>query len=365
MNNKISSLQVGMILTLLCCSLYLGISNIILIKKAENDVLISMILGIIIGIIPVLMYLKINDTYPKLNIYEKNIKLFGKVIGNIINVFIIIMYFVMLTISIRSIIVFLTSKYLENTPFYLVGILVILASLVVSFKGIETICRISQISFIICLILVVIIEIFLLKYVEINNVLPILINNNYVNNIFSGAIYYASSCGLLCMLLLSINKSKIKNTKRYNKTIILFYLIASISLTIVMFFVISCFGFKLTSLFRYPEYIILKKITLSNSDLHLENLLAFRWILYIYTLSIISIYGLIKGLQQYTKNNKKNNVLIIMIIIVSLVLSNTIFGNITNSIIIIKNYYVPFIALPMFIILTILFIKSFFKQKES
>src|SRR5699024_11983999 len=71
------------------------------------------------------------------------------------------------------------------------------------------------------ILLIVIIELFLLKYVEINNVLPILINNNYVNNIFSGAIYYASSCGLLCMLLLSINKSKIKNTKKYNKTIIL------------------------------------------------------------------------------------------------------------------------------------------------
>ena len=75
MNNKVSSLQIGMLLALICCSLYLGIGDIILLRKSENEVLIAMFIGSILGLIPVLMYLKINSFLPKLNIYEKNIKL--------------------------------------------------------------------------------------------------------------------------------------------------------------------------------------------------------------------------------------------------------------------------------------------------
>ena len=90
MNNKVSNIQIGMLLALICCSFYLGISDIILLRASENEVLIAMITGSVLGLIPVLMYLKINSSLPKLNIYEKNVKLFGKVIGNIINLFIII-----------------------------------------------------------------------------------------------------------------------------------------------------------------------------------------------------------------------------------------------------------------------------------
>ena len=61
MNNKVSSIQIGMFFSLICLSMYIGLSDIILLRKASNEVLIGMILGSIIGILPVIMYLKIND----------------------------------------------------------------------------------------------------------------------------------------------------------------------------------------------------------------------------------------------------------------------------------------------------------------
>ena len=57
--------------------------------------------------------------YLKLNIYEENVKLFGKVFGNILNVLIILIYMVMLTMAIRAIVIFVTSKYLQDTPFFI------------------------------------------------------------------------------------------------------------------------------------------------------------------------------------------------------------------------------------------------------
>ncbi len=364
MNDKVSRIQIGMFLALICCSLFLGISDIILLRKSGNEVLISMLIGVVLGLIPVLMYLKINSSLPELNIYEKNVKLFGRVLGNIINVLMILIYMVMLTMAIRAIVIFVTSKYLQNTPFSLVGILVIVTCLIICFKGIETLARTAQIAFFSGIIFMVIIEIFLGKYIEIGNLLPIIINDNLFN-IFDGAIYFASSCALLTMLLLTINKSKVKQPEKYNKTIILFYLFASLSLTFVMFFIVSCLGYEMASLFRYPEYILLKKIGLSSSELHLENLLAFRWIFYILALANISTYGIICGVKNFIKKVKLNKIIVIAISIICIFAGKYLFGNIPHSIITVKKFYIPFIAFPMFIILLVLFIRCLFLKKES
>lgn len=365
MNNKVSRIQVGMLLSLICCSLFLGISDIILLRKSGNEVLISMILGMVLGLIPVLMYLKVNSCLPKLNIYEKNIKLFGKKIGNFLNVLIIIIYMIMLTIAIRAIVIFITSKYLQNTPFSLFGLLVVITCLIICFKGIETLTRSGQIAFFSSIILMVIIEVLLYEYVEIDNLLPIVLKGNFVN-ILDGAIYFASSCSLLTMLLLTINKEKIKEPEKYNKTIILFYLFSSASLILVMFFIVSSFGYEMATLFRYPEYILLKKIGISSSELHLENLLAFRWIFYMIALANISTYGIICGVKNFSNNNKLNKVIVIILSIICMLAGKFLFGNIPHSIIIIKNYYLPYIATPMFIILTIIFIRTLFiKEKKK
>lgn len=365
MNNKVSSIQIGMLLALVCCSFYLGISDIILLRTSENEVLIAMIIGVILGLIPVLMYLKVNSSLPNLNIYKKNIKLFGKVIGNIINILIIIIYMVMLTIAIRAIVIFVTSKYLQNTPFYFVGTLVIITCLIICFNGLETIARVSQLSFFASIVFMVIIEFFLIQYVEIGNIIPMISEGNYLSDIFKGAIYYAATCSLLSMLLLTISKSKIKDKEKYNKNIIIFYFIGSLSLVIVMFFVVSCFGYKMGSLFRYPEYILLKKIGISGSELHLENLLAFRWIFYMLALANLSLYGIIHGIKHFSKKIKLNKIITIVISLICMILGKLSFGDIPHSIIVVKNHYVLFIAIPMFIILLIMFIRCLFIKKES
>lgn len=364
MNNKVSKVQIGMFLILLMCSLYLGLSDIILLRKSNNEVLVSMLIGSLIGIIPVLMYLKINSHLENLNIYEKNKKMFGKIIGNIINMFIILIYIIMLTISLRAIAVFVTSKYLQDTPFYFVTALILITSLIICYKGVETLTRISQICFIASIIFMVIIEIFLLQYIQIDNILPIF-TDNYLVNIIDGAIYHATTTSLLIMLLLPINKSKVKNSDKYNKAIIISYIIASLILLIVMFFVVSCLGYDMAKLFRYPEYILLKKIGISNAELHLENLLAFRWIFYMLSLTNISVYGIMCGVKNIIKQEKINKIIIIIICVISMIIGKIAFGNIPHSIIIIKDYFVLTIGIPIFILLTIIFIKVLIRKKET
>lgn len=362
MNKKISSIQIGMLFSLILCGYFLGMSDIMLIKKASNEVIISMLLGSLIGIIPVFMYLKINSTYPNLNIFEKNKKLFGKNIGLIINFLIIILYCLIFAIATRTIIIFATSKYLENTPYILVGIFVIICCFVASFNGLETVLRLAQISFVITVFISILIETSILGYLNIDNILPFFISNNTIKTILYTSLYYAATTSFLSILLLTIKKNDIKDNKNYNKVIIIFYFYAVISLTIVMFFIISCFGYNLSSLFRYPEYMVLKKIGFSSSELHLENLLAFRWTFYSLALSCTSLYGILTGINNYSKKRKINKIIVVIISFISMILGKTILSSTTNALSIMKNYYIPLIAIPMFLLLFIIFIKCVLKK---
>ena len=81
MNKRVSNIQMGMLLSLTICGYFLDMSDIILLRTSKSEVLVAMLLGTIIGLVPLSMYLKINNTYQNLNIYEKVIKLFGKKLG--------------------------------------------------------------------------------------------------------------------------------------------------------------------------------------------------------------------------------------------------------------------------------------------
>lgn len=364
MNKKVSKIQMGMLLSLIIMGFYLGMGDVILLRKSSNEVLISMIIGSIIGFIPLFMYLKINDTYPNLNIYEKVTKMFGKKIGLIINIIIIISYALVLSISIKTIVSFTTSKYLEDTPYILMGLLVIISCFIASFNGLETILRLAQILFISTIFFSLLIETTVSGYIDINNLLPIFASKSSLSNIIYGSLYYALITSFLSILMLCIRKNNIKNNKKYNKTAIIFYIYSAISLIVVMFFVISCFGYKISSLFRYPEYMVLKKIGFSSSELHLENLLAFRWIIYSFALCCICIYGTLEGINKYSNNNKKNKIIVIIISVLSMLFGKYVLGTVPNSLLIMKNYYIPFMAIPTFIILLIIYIKCLFIKKN-
>lgn len=365
MNNKVSKVQIGMLLALIMAGYYLGMSDIILLRKSMSEVLISMILGSFIGLIPMFMYIKINDTYPNLNIYEKCTKMFGKKIGLLINILMIISYSFIFAIATRNIVSFTTSKYLENTPYIVVGLLVVISCFIATFNGLETILRLAQISFIITVIIAIAIEGTVAGYIDINNILPIFASKNPVQNIIYGSLYFAATSSFLSVLLLSIKKSEIKDNKNYNKVALLFYMYSVLALTLVMFFVISCFGYKMSSLFRYPEYMILKKIGFSSSELHLENLLAFRWIFYSLALTCTSLYGILTGISKYSNNQKRNKILAGIIAFISMIAGKEVLGTVPSALLIMKNYYIPFMAIPMFLLLSIIFIRCLFIKKES
>ena len=117
--------------------------------------------------------------------------------------------------------------------------------------------------------------------------------------------------------------------------------------TLIFFFTISILGNSLIELYRYPEYIILKKVSFTNAIENIENIVCFMWIFDIYMLMINS--------ANQIKNNVANKILLYLIIISSLFI----------AIIILKYYQLTLliynysgIVLGILLILNIIFHKK-------
>ena len=161
------------------------------------------------------------------------------------------------------------------------------------------------------------------------------------------------------LLLLMIPKEKLTNPKKYNKTIIISYIIGSIisiSLVIVTFGVL---GINLIKAFEYPGYIVLRKIELLGFLERIENVISLQWIVGSFVYLSLIIYTISKSIPL--KTTKSHQYINIIIGIIFIILTKTFFKNNTIFDTYLINIF-PYIISPLLIIYIILPIKILFKK---
>ena len=87
--NKINKSEMGALTFFLVRAFFIGITLNNLINIARQDSYISMIIAFILSFIPLLLIFYIFNYEPSLSLPKKNIKLFGNILGTIINIIII------------------------------------------------------------------------------------------------------------------------------------------------------------------------------------------------------------------------------------------------------------------------------------
>ena len=174
MKTKINNLELSSTLFLLIFSCTLGIAPLISIRICGINSYISVLIGALIGIIPLCIFLYIFNYELDKPINEKTKIIFGKVLGTIIN-FLSIPFILLLGITqLFNISNFVISQYLINTPLLLIIIVIAITSLYIANKGIKIITKTSFIYAIIILIIFVIAISGLLPEIKIDNLKPIL-----------------------------------------------------------------------------------------------------------------------------------------------------------------------------------------------
>lgn len=314
---KLSTLQFCAIEYFLILANNVGLTTYILFNNAKQDGLISIILGTLIGLIPLSIYLKIINTKPELNIFEKIEDKFKT--GKIINLILTLGISFLIAINYNNLIDFISSQYLSKTPQIIISLSFLPAIIYILNKGTTVIGRTIFILLIISISLLLLTILGLVWQIKIDNLLPIL-EHGIKNPLICSLIYTTFNTTPL-FLLTVIPKNDILDKEKLNKRIIITYILGNLVVLIIFFLTLSVLGTNLANLYQYPEYDVLKKISLIGFIERTESIISLRWTFYVFTVTIMGILFISKYIKHTLKiKNKKTNKKITLIVSTIIVL---------------------------------------------
>ncbi len=284
---KISYLQYKAMSFLLPITMFFGIGLSNIVSKSEESFWLSILIGILFGTLILLIVNKIFMSN-KRSILDNANK-----IEAIFYIFIAIIY-IMLGISILNNLI--VSIYLTEVNPFIISLPLILLIIYISYKGETIVARISVIILGLCLLLAFGIFLTLFSEIKLSNFMPFL-NIPPLKIIGQGLRYGIISTAPL-ILLGCFGTDEIDNYKRYS--IIKSYLVSSLFILTIFVITVGIMGVEMTKLYRYPEYIVLKRISLFKFINNIENFMTFFWILIYILFILMSGIFLKKSLQKIT-----------------------------------------------------------------
>ena len=354
-SKKMSSLQFSVLTILPILSLFGGIGLYDILKIAKMDAYISTIITTILGFIFIAMFIYIFNYKEKLSLPEKNIYLFGKVIGTIINYVLCGLMFFIALVLIYSISNFIVTQFLTRTPIIIIlffmGIVIIYA---VS-KGIEVIARAEIIFFIIVILLTCVSTFGVIPYFDVSNIKPIMAEG--INRPLSAGIYFLFTNVIPIIVMLIYPKNNIPDKNKTSKYLIVAYLVAMLFVFLATFLTIGALGIELIELFPHPEYMVLKKISFLGFIDRIENVIYVKWLLNDFVCFSLIVYYISNSI----KKRNKQKALPIIITITIMVLSQLLFKDNTQFKWFVFNIY-PYLNLALFLILIIIILNIFIRK---
>ena len=340
MTSKLENFSVHYFLTR---ALFLGIGFSVIIGLSKQDSILAFTIGTLFGIFLIFLLNKIQKFKGERTLNEvlKEMKGFGF----FLRILLLLYGLVLLSEGLTFIQLFASSFFLIKTPIWFISLPLVFLLIRISKNGITTTFRVAACLFPISVILTLLSLMALCGYIDMGNVSPLLVTPpmNFVKSVF----YYTSLSVSPSILMLVTNKS--------NST--WSYLFGGFTLIAKMFLIIAIVGPLLASIYRFPEYIILKEIKLLNFIEKIENIVALSWIfdVFIY-LSMASIF--IKELLPKKKKNLIHAILILITYLASVLFIGKFY---TNELRI--YYFLPIFTAVMFvIIIPPLFIHTFKKR---
>ena len=352
---KTSYLELASLVIIQTVTTFFGISVSILKEGSGVNSWLAALISYAIGVIPLLMIIYISKYKPNLKLNEKINSLFGKKLGFIINIIFSLLLISLGITLLYNINNFILSQFLYRTPFLVTCTLLIILIIYCSNKGINTISKLSLLLLIINIILYTINIFSLIQHIDIYNFMPILKENT--NNIFNTALKISSINYLPLLTILIIPKEKLTVPSKYNKTIIISYIIGAIISFGLVITTFGVLGIDLVNAFEYSEYIVLRKVKLLGFLERIENIISLQWIIGSFVYLTIITYTISKSIPfKSIKAHKRTNTVIgiLLIILTTYIFSdNTIFDYYVKNIFpyimsgIILIYIVIIIKIPM------------------
>ena len=323
---KISSMEYNSLVWFVIRAGYLGISLSNLITISQRDSWLSGIIAMILGLVPLGIFVYLRNYSDNMNICDLNEHIFGK-FGKFLNLFLLIGVFMFVQIAFLDMVRFINSQFLYSTSSILISLVFIVPLIYGLFKGLNAISRTSLIMFYLIIFTIIFIILGVINGVDINNLKPAFLTSP--GDIMHGAIILIAYNILPLFFLLIIPKAKIENYKP--KRTLIFYVLAILSLINAVFLTIGSFGMGLSLLFEYPEFHLLKKLSIGEFIDRLESLLSMEWIIALFILIMIGLYFITTTIKQTFKLNVKTNKVVILLTCLLLLIINPLVFQTNNS----------------------------------
>ena len=281
-------------------ALFMGIGLSRIISQAHEYSYISIILGTLIGLF--LLYL--------LKLEMKN-----SFINILLNSCIIIMSLVLL-------INMISTMYLTKMPKLLIGLPFVLLLLYLLNKKEIVLYRLSGIMLFFNLLCYLFAFFSLSRYFTFDNF--------YYTNV---SIKSVVTCALEFALYSITPTFLTRNSETKDINIYKMYLVSCFTMGIIFMLTYGILGANVSSIVRYPEYIILKEVSLTTAIQNIENIVSYMW--------IIDVFILLASCGNSIKNNVKNKWVIN--IILPILLFITTYMNDHYEFILVLYKFSPFI----------------------
>ena len=348
MNTKISKIGFSSIYYFLTQVMFLKVGTTQILNSSNSSCVLSIILGSVFSLIILYFIFKIYDYEKDLSIFKKIEKLYGKYLGNTINLFLAIiftLFFIYLLYSINS---YVQNKYLDKTPSYIILILFLIPVIYCSIYNIKVIAKASLSVFFISIFMVLFSISNLFIKIDFENFKPFF-NTSFLT-ILKNSLIFTSYFVTPTFLLLITPKNTIYDSKNSNKNITLFFILSLINYLCIFIFIIGIFGIDLAKVFAYPEYSLMKKVNYFDFIQHVENIATIQF-LYCFFISNVMCLFFIKEYLKYI--NKFNNIIFFIIISMCLLISLSLFKNTTIGYNFVSKYYIFIYSIPLLFLLII------------
>ncbi len=326
-------------------SLFLGIGFSLIIGVTKQDSILAFIIGTLLGLIFIHLMNKIQQEKGSKTLNELLTEMKG--LGIFLRIVFISYGVILLCEGLTFIQLFASSFFLIHTPIWFISLPLVLLLLRICKNGKTTTFRVATCLFPISLFLTIISLGTLLGYAKLDNVNPLLVTLpiHFLKSVF----YYTT---------LSVSPSILMLLTENNKSNTFSYLLGSLTLILKMFLIIAILGPILATIYRFPEYIILKEIKILDFIEKIENVVALSWIFdeFIY-LSMASL--LVKELIP-----KKFNFLHTLLVIASFFIAFLFIGKYYQNELSIY-YLFPIITTIIVLLILFTFFFYFFKQKKK
>lgn len=312
--SKISNFEFGNLNFFITRALMIGVTFNALINSMKQDSWLIPILSVIPAIILIIAANYIMKYKPDLDLSLKIIELFKKKLGIFIIILFILLFGFICILNFLNLNNFIQSQFLTRTPFIAISIMFMIATYYILNKGISVIARCGTILMFISIILFILSLIGLMPQVKISNIKPIFTSSPYDYITGLNSFYAFNTLPLLLLTIIPKNKIKNENVK---KTLLISYFVSMISLFVIIFQTIAVFGYELSNMYEYPQFLVLKHVSLVGLSSRIESILIMQVIFDILILNIFIIYFIGRCIKS-TFNIKRKD-LIYFIICISII----------------------------------------------